>query len=172
MKGITFYKEDIKRSMARMTDEELGFVFRTFMENIDDEIIPTFEDERLDMLTDGFKMDMEKGIKNAVARRENGSKGGAPRGNQNAAKIKPNTNFDRVVKNYACDLDENVVANKEEVDNDKKEMFLGFLREKKPQTNQDLTCLLQHNASISGFGDTNRINYATQEQAWEEYKNG
>ena len=80
---------------------------------------------------------------------KNGKNGGAPIGNKNAAKNKDT----------------------EEVDDEKKEMFLGFLREKMPQTNQDLSCLIQHNSSISGFCDTNRINYATQEQAWEEYKN-
>lgn len=153
MKGITFFYNDIKRGMERMTDEELGLVFRTFMKNIDNEIIPIFDDERLDILADGFKQDMEKGIKNAVARRENGSKGGAPRGNQNAAKVKPNANFD------------------EEVDNEKKEMFMSFLEQKNPPKNQSLTSLFNHNPSISGFCDTNIINQATREKAWYEYVN-
>lgn len=161
MKGITFFYNDIKRGMERMTDEELGFVFRTFMKNIDNEIIPIFDDERIDILADGFKQDMEKGIKNAVARRENGSKGGAPIGNRNAAKIKPNTNFDKNVTDYK----------EEEVDNEKKEMFLSLLIEKNPPTNQSLTSLFNHNPSISGFCDTNIINQATREMAWNEYIN-
>ena len=113
------------------------------------------------MMFDGFKKCLEKGLARVKIKRENGSKGGAPLGNQNAKKnkeeveskqIKPNTNFD-----------------KGEVDENNLQLFLGLLNERHPQKNQTLSLLLNANSSISGFCDTNRINQATREKAWEIY---
>lgn len=162
MKGITFYYEDIKRSMERMTMEEIGIVFTTIMKSLESETIPTFDDERLDILADGFKNDMEKGLNKTKARRENGSKGGAPVGNQNAKRIKPNEDFEAHV-----DLKPKTDG---EIDENHLQLLLGLLQERNPQRNQTINGLFNSNPSISGFCETNRINKATQEKAWAIYK--
>ena len=100
--------------------------------------------------------------------RNNGSKGGRPKKDKeqcvsehavqsepNNKQIKPNTNFD-----------------KGEVDENNLQLFLGLLNERHPQKNQTLSLLLNANSSISGFCDTNRINQATREKAWEIYTKG
>jgi hypothetical protein len=164
MQGITLYLNDLEQARKWATDEELGRFLRIALDAAETETIPTFDNKNDDMMFDGFKKCLEKGIARVKIKRENGSKGGAPLGNQNAKKnkeeveskqIKPNTNFD-----------------KGEVDENNLQLFLGLLSERKPQKNQSLKTLLDLNSSISGFCETNRINQATREKAWEMYKKG
>lgn len=164
MQGITLYLNDLEQARKWATDEELGRFLRIALDAAETETIPTFDNKNDDMMFDGFKKCLEKGIARVKIKRENGSKGGAPLGNQNAKKnkeeveskqIKPNTNFD-----------------KGEVDENNLQLFLGLLNERHPQKNQTLSLLLNANSSISGFCDTNRINQATREKAWEIYKKG
>lgn len=169
MKGITFYYEDIKRSMERMTMEEVGIVFTTIMKSLESETIPTFEDERLDILADGFKNDMEKGLNKTKAKRENGLKGGAPVGNQNAKRINPNPKCVGTINLDSAPVIKQI--EKEEVNENNLQLFLGYLQDKKPQKNQALSLLLMANPSISGYCETNKINKATQEKAWDIYVN-
>lgn len=164
MQGITLYLNDLEQARKWATDEELGHFLRIALDAAETETIPTFDNKNDDMMFDGFKKCLEKGIARVKIKRENGSKGGAPLGNQNAKKnkeeveskqIKPNTNFD-----------------KGEVDENNLQLFLGLLNERHPQKNQTLSLLLNANSSISGFCDTNRINQATREKAWEIYVKG
>ena len=161
MQGITLYLNDLEQARKWATDEELGRFLRIALDAAETETIPTFDNKNDDMMFDGFKKCLEKGLARVKIKRENGSKGGAPLGNQNAKKnkeeveskqIKPNTNFD-----------------KGEVDENNLQLFLGLLNERHPQKNQTLSLLLNANSSISGFCDTNRINQATREKAWEIY---
>ena len=160
MDGLTIYYSDIKRGMDELTNEELGLVRRTIFECMQTGEIPTFEDRVVDIASIGFKNCLEKGFNRSKTNSRNGSKGGAPLGNQNARKnkeesdtrpLKPNTNFD---------VNENDL-----------QLFLGYLEERKPQKNQTLNLLLNSNSSISGFCETNRISRATQEKAWDIYVN-
>lgn len=162
MQGITLYLNDLEQARKWATDEELGRFLRIALDAAETETIPTFDNKNDDMMFDGFKKCLEKGIARVKIKRENGSKGGAPVGNQNARKIKPNENFEVNVR---------PITNGK-IDENNLQLFLGLLSERKPQKNQSLKTLLDLNSSISGFCETNRINQATREKAWEIYKKG
>lgn len=87
MKGLTLYLNDLEIARKWATDEQLGRFLRIALESAENEIIPTFDNMQEDMLFDGFKKCLEKGITAVNAKRGNGAKGGAPKGNQNARKI-------------------------------------------------------------------------------------
>ena len=158
MKGITIYLDLVKQTAKRLSDEELGRFFRATLEAAETETIPTFEDEKDDILFDGFRTCLEQGLKCVNGKRTGGKNSSDKRNKKSedvTTQIKPNTNFD-----------------KGEVDENNLQLFLGLLNERKPQKNQTLSLLLNANSSISGFCDTNRINQATREKAWEIYTKG
>lgn len=153
--------------MDRMTNEELGFVLRTFINSLESEIIPTFDDDILDMKADGFKVCMEKGL-DCVKRKKEGVNNRWSKEKEKTPKlvgeIEPDTK--PVIMNQTVKPKES-----QEVDENKLQLFLGVLQERKPQKNQTLRTLLNMNSSISGFCDSNKINYVTREKAWELYNN-
>ena len=70
MKGFTLYIEDIKYALEQMTDEELGFVLKAFLNGCESEEIPTFEDSRLDFLASGFKVSFMRTLNNMKKKRK------------------------------------------------------------------------------------------------------
>lgn len=89
MQGCTFYVNEFN-NLQYATKEQIGNMFLMAMEACETEKLPTFDNPMDAMLFDGFKRCLEKGF----TRKKNGKNGGAPQGNQNARKIKPNTDFD------------------------------------------------------------------------------
>lgn len=169
MQGITLYLNDLEQARKWATDEELGRLLRIALDAAETETIPTFDNKDEDMLFDGFKKCLEKGIARVKTKRENGAKGGAPIGNQNAKKIKPNEGFDTTVSCYTPTQIVEKRSTDNEVDNNNLQLLLATLEEIKPQTNQTFKMVKWNNKAISNFVDKNRINEATQELAWKLY---
>ena len=171
MQGVTLYVDVMKPLLKRLGNdyETLGRLVSICLESTENNTIPEKLDDQIDdMLFDAFRVCLNKGFEKVNTNRNNGSKGGRPKKDKeqcvsehavqsepNNKQIKPNTNFD-----------------KGEVDENNLQLFLGLLNERHPQKNQTLSLLLNANSSISGFCDTNRINQATREKAWEIYTKG
>lgn len=95
MQGFTIYLNEFN-NLQYATKEQIGNMFLMAMDACENEIIPSFDNPMDAMLFDGFKRCLEKGF----VRKKNGKNGGAPIGNQNAKKIKPNEGFDTTVSCY------------------------------------------------------------------------
>lgn len=91
--------------------------------------------------------------------------------NNNKKEIKPNSNFETTEKETETTpkLEIEETETFEEIDEEKGQLFLNLLQEKQPQKNQSLYMLIIMNPSIRNFCDTNEINKATQEKAWDKY---
>lgn len=164
MQGFTIYLNEFN-NLQYATKEQIGNMFLMAMDACENEIIPSFDNPMDAMLFDGFKRCLEKGF----VRKKNGKNGGAPIGNQNAKKIKPNEGFDTTVSCYTPTqiVEKRSIDN--EVDNNNLQLLLATLEETKPQTNQTINLLYWNNSKVRNCIDGNKINKATQEMAWNIY---
>lgn len=71
MKGITIYLDLISQARNRLTDEQLGRLFRATLDAAETETIPTFDDPYDDLLFDGFRACLQKGFE-CVAKKRKG----------------------------------------------------------------------------------------------------
>lgn len=167
MNGITIYLDLVRQAKNRLTDEQLGRMFRATLEAAETETMPTFEDPYDDILFDGFRTCLQKGFDCVEKKRKGVNNRWSREKAQNpklVGEIEPDTK--PVIMNQTVKPKES-----QEVDENKLQLFLGVLQERKPQKNQTLRTLLNMNSSISGFCDSNKINYVTREKAWELYNN-
>lgn len=169
MQGLTLFLNDLEQARKWATDEELGRFLRIALDAAETETIPTFDNKDDDMMFNGFKKCLEKGIERVNTKRKNGAKGGAPVGNQNAKKIKPNVDFDTTVSCYTPT--HNIEKRSMDVDNNNLQLLLGKLEEVGPQKNQTMNLLVMNNKTIRNCVEINKINKATQEEAWKIYIN-
>ena len=98
MKGLTIWYNEIERFYPKMSDELLGKVMRKLFDAMPTDEAPVIDgdDEMMYLFSTPFLKCFDKGLECM----KNGKKGGAPVGNQNARKIKPNEDFDTTVSCY------------------------------------------------------------------------
>lgn len=96
MKGITFYLKELETALKFASDEELGRYLRITLEAAKNETIPTMENERDEILFDGFKRCLERSLKSVEGKRAGGKKNS--KRNKDAETQKINSEYRKLLK--------------------------------------------------------------------------
>lgn len=89
---VTLSKENMFTICNSLEYEEIGLIFKAFMDFVYFGIEPTFEKKYMQGIFDGVLQTMERKAEGCFASRENGKKGG--RKPKNNTEIQPNTEFE------------------------------------------------------------------------------
>ena len=93
---VTLSKENMFTICNSLEYEEIGLIFKAFMDFVYFGIEPTFEKKYMQGIFDGVLQTMERKAEGCFASRENGKKGGRPP--KNNMELQPNTEFDTEAK--------------------------------------------------------------------------
>ena len=93
---VTLSKENMFTICNSLEYEEIGLIFKAFMDFVYFGIEPTFEKKYMQGIFDGVLQTMERKAEGCFASRENGKKGG--RKPKNNTELQPNTEFDTEAK--------------------------------------------------------------------------
>ena len=93
---VTLSKENMFTICNSLEYDEIGLIFKAFMDFVYFGIEPTFEKKYMQGIFDGVLQTMERKAEGCFASRENGKKGG--RKPKNNTEIQPNTEFDTEAK--------------------------------------------------------------------------
>ena len=89
---VTLSKENMFTICNSLEYDEIGLIFKAFMDFVYFGIEPTFEKKYMQGIFDGVLQTMERKAEGCFASRENGKKGG--RKPKNNTELQPNTEFD------------------------------------------------------------------------------
>ena len=89
---VTLSKENMFTICNSLEYDEIGLIFKAFMDFVYFGIEPTFEKKYMQGIFDGVLQTMERKAEGCFASRENGKKGGRPP--KNNTELQPNTEFD------------------------------------------------------------------------------
>ena len=89
---LTLSKENFFTICNSLEYDEIGIIFKAFMDYVYFGIEPTFEKKYMRGIFDGVLQTMERKAEGCFASRENGKKGGRPK--KNNTDLQPNTDFD------------------------------------------------------------------------------
>ena len=93
---VTLSKENMFTICNSLEYDEIGLIFKAFMDFVYFGIEPTFEKKYMQGIFDGVLQTMERKAEGCFASRENGKKGGRPP--KNNTELQPNTEFDTEAK--------------------------------------------------------------------------
>ena len=93
---ITLSKENMFTICNSLEYDEIGIIFKAFMDFVYFGIEPTFEKKYMQGIFDGVLQTMERKAEGCFASRENGKKGGRPK--KSNTDLEPNTEFETEVK--------------------------------------------------------------------------
>lgn len=93
---VTLSKENMFTICNSLEYDEIGLIFKAFMDFVYFGIEPTFEKKYMQGIFDGVLQTMERKAEGCFASRENGKKGG--RKPKNNTELQPNTEFDTEAK--------------------------------------------------------------------------
>lgn len=93
---VTLSKENMFTICNSLEYDEIGLIFKAFMDFVYFGIEPTFEKKYMQGIFDGVLQTMERKAEGCFASRENGKKGG--RKPKNNTDLQPNTEFDTEAK--------------------------------------------------------------------------
>lgn len=151
MKGITIYLDLVKQTAKRLSDEELGRFFRATLEAAETETIPTFEDEKDDILFDGFRTCLEQGLKCVNGKRTGGKNSSDKRNRKNGT--------------ISQEIE---ICDDGEIDENKRQLLLGFLSGRRiMKTSVEKT--LEMNEALKKYVTENKINISTITDALNEH---
>jgi hypothetical protein len=94
---VTISKENMFTICNSLEYDEIGIIFKAFMDFVYFGIEPTFEKKYMRGIFDGVLQTMERKAEGCFASRENGKKGG--RKPKNNTELQPNTDFEKEAKN-------------------------------------------------------------------------
>ena len=89
---LTLSKENIFTICNSLENDEIGIIFKAFMDFVYLGIEPTFDKKYMRGIFDGVLQTMERKAEGCFASRENGKKGGRPK--KNNTDLQPNTDFE------------------------------------------------------------------------------
>ena len=93
---VTLSKENMFTICNSLEYDEIGLIFKAFMDFVYFGIEPTFEKKYMQGIFDGVLQTLERKAEGCFASRENGKKGGRPP--KNNTELQPNTEFDTEAK--------------------------------------------------------------------------
>ena len=94
---LTLSKENFFTICNSLEYDEIGIIFKAFMDYVYFGIEPTFEKKYMRGIFDGVLQTMERKAEGCFASRENGKKGGRPK--KNNTDLQPNTDFEEKAEN-------------------------------------------------------------------------
>lgn len=93
---VTLSKENMFTICNSLEYDEIGIIFKAFMDFVYFGIEPTFEKKYMQGIFDGVLQTMERKAEGCFASRENGKKGGRPK--KSNTELQPNTDFEKEAK--------------------------------------------------------------------------
>lgn len=90
---VTLSKENMFTICNSLEYDEIGIIFKAFMDFVYFGIEPTFEKKYMQGIFDGVLQTMERKAEGCFASRENGKKGGRPK--KSNTELQPNTDFEK-----------------------------------------------------------------------------